>query len=80
MPTLGFDMHPQECRLPPRGLEQPQDSPRQPGYGANRAAESDALCPGSIHVDTNLAKLIEAWPTLLEPIRRAILALVASAE
>ena len=38
-----------------------------------------ALTPSTDSLDYDLARLIDAWPTLLEPIRRAILALVESA-
>jgi hypothetical protein len=40
------------------------------------AAESDADSTNSTPLDADLVWLIDAWPTVLPPIRRAIMALV----
>jgi hypothetical protein len=45
------------------------------GGGAKSGADSTAPSPA----DPDLACLIEAWPTLPEPIRRAMLALIETA-
>lgn len=56
------------------GLELPQELPGKPIISQSRGAESGAVGAR----DPDLARLIAAWPTLPEPIRRAILALVGS--
>jgi hypothetical protein len=42
-------------------------------------AESGALDSGAHLLDPNLASLISAWPTLSEPVRAGILAMVRTA-
>jgi hypothetical protein len=68
--------------LTPRGLELPaaitqntNDLGNQP---SSRAAKSGADSAASAPSDPDLARLIDAWPTLPGPIRRAVLALVNS--
>jgi hypothetical protein len=36
-------------------------------------------CTSKPEIDPDLARILDAWPTLAEPIRRAVLALVESA-
>jgi hypothetical protein len=45
-----------------------ENSPEPPAYSLSRETANDP----------ELGKLVDAWPTLPEPIRRAILALVES--
>jgi hypothetical protein len=47
----------------------------QPSFGA---AKSGAVSAASAPSDPDLARLIDAWPTLPGPLRRAVLALVNS--
>jgi hypothetical protein len=44
----------------------------------DEAALTGRLQPGT-PPDPDLARVVEAWPTLAEPIRRAVLALIGSA-
>lgn len=39
-------------------------------------AESGAFSADSSQIDPDLARIVAAWPTLAEPIKRAIVALV----
>jgi len=43
-------------------------------------AESEAVCRNSAPFDPELAAVVEAWPTLPEPIKAGILAMVQAAE
>jgi hypothetical protein len=43
----------------------------------DRALTKPGVAP--VPIDPNLARVIDAWPTLPEPIRRAILALMEAA-
>lgn len=61
--TLSGAEHPAKC------LEKPHLS----GVGG---AESGALAQKAL--DPDLSRILAAWPTLPEPIRRAVLALVGS--
>jgi hypothetical protein len=58
------------------GIEPTEDSPDNPTPAAAGGAESGALAAEN---DPDLARLLAAWLTLSEPIRRAVLALVESA-
>jgi hypothetical protein len=53
-----------------KGLEQPAES---------RAAESDASGPDSAPIDTDLARVIDAWPGLPEAVKAGIKAMVKAA-
>ena len=71
-----------ERSLTPTGLELPaaiaqntNDLGNQPSSGA---AKSGAVSAASAPSDPDLARLIDAWPTLPGPVRRAVLALVNS--
>lgn len=46
--------------------------------GANSGARSAPTGPESTPVDPDLQRLVNAWPTLPEPIRAAVLALVGT--
>jgi len=50
---------------PSRNLTRAQQK-RQPGGNRN---------PPQVEIDPDLARILDAWPTLPEPIRRAMLAL-----
>jgi hypothetical protein len=72
-----------KAELPPAGFEQPsgssEKSPNMQRGGAESGAtlhDSPATKPPT---DPNLARIIEAWPKLSEPLKRGILALVESA-
>ncbi len=56
------------------GLESPSDSPQKRHVSGLGGTESGTV--GTQNAD--LAKIVLAWPSLGEPIRRAILVLVAS--
>jgi len=47
--------------------------------GAVGAQNADSAVDGAVAADPDLGRLIEAWPTLPEAIRRGILAMVEAA-
>jgi hypothetical protein len=55
-----------------------QSSAKSVGFGQG-GAESGAPAPESTPIDPALAALIDAWPTLSEPLRAGILAMVRAA-
>jgi hypothetical protein len=65
------------------GLEQPANSPETPSIPAADGADSGALGDGSNNSqfpDSDLARLIDAWPHLSPSARGTILALIESAD
>jgi hypothetical protein len=58
-----------------RGIRSSHETPREIALPEVGGAESGALTP----TDPDLSRLVTAWPTLPEPIKRAVLALVDSA-
>ena len=56
------------------GFEQPPKSSTKTHFLDQGGAKSGAIA----EIDPDLAALVAAWPTLPEPIRRAMLALIAS--
>jgi hypothetical protein len=52
---------------------------RNDGQAAAGGAESGAVSSDSSSIDPDLARIVATWPTLSESIRRAVLALVATA-
>jgi hypothetical protein len=54
-------------------------TPRNDGPAAAGGAKSGALADRFTFRDPDLQRLIDAWPTLPESIRRAILALIGAA-
>jgi hypothetical protein len=58
-------------------LEDPEKTASTSATLANSGHEKKG--PAAAYRDADLARLVNAWPSLPEPIRRAILALVASA-
>lgn len=58
------------------GAEHPEKVPGKPHIRPTGGAESGALA--ALALDPELARVVAAWPTLPEPIRRAVLALVSS--
>ena len=61
------------------GIEPGSNSPENPTDSTEGGAKSGALASPPLAMDLALAALIDAWPTLPEPIRRAVLALIGSA-
>jgi hypothetical protein len=53
--------------------------PRNDGQPAAGGAKSGAASPDRSPADPDLARLVDAWPTLPPPIRAAVLALVETA-
>ena len=49
---------------------------RNDGQSAAGGAKSGAVSPDRSATDADLARIVAAWPTLPEPIRRAVLALI----
>jgi hypothetical protein len=45
--------------------------------GKSGGSESGALSAGFSTIDPDLARIVAAWPTLAEPIKRAMVALVS---
>jgi hypothetical protein len=76
----GVLLSPGPSRLPPRGLEELQDSLRlSEVVGQGDAKSGAAQTRTSLHEDakeTDLARLVEAWPTLSADVQAAILALM----
>jgi hypothetical protein len=50
--------------------------PRKNALSQQGSAESGAVCPASLPIDLDLASLINGWPTLPEPIKAEILAMI----
>jgi len=61
------------------GIEHPANSIEKMAVSAIGGAKSGALDTQKLPSDPNLARIIDAWPALPEPIRTAILALVGTA-
>ena len=70
--------------LPPRGLETNNVKNNDAkGLGQEEslsAAKSDAFLTKNPEIEPDLAKIMEAWPTLPGHIRKAILALVETSK
>jgi hypothetical protein len=68
------------------GLEHPPESPGKTAFSESRDAESDApRAPEPVADDLpattgdpDLRRVVEAWPTLSEAIRRAVMALIGT--
>lgn len=65
--------------LPPRGTEQPAESPVNRGIPKTGDAESDAKPPISAPLDPELQAVIAAWPALPDALKAGILAMVKAA-
>jgi hypothetical protein len=61
----------------PRGVEQASDFPGNRTFSKSRNAESDAPIENALP-DAGLQAVIDAWPSLPDAIRKAILGLVRS--
>jgi len=57
-----------KVQLPSRGLEAPANSPEDSTNPAAGGARSGALAPEKPALDPALSALIDAWPTLPEPL------------
>jgi hypothetical protein len=62
--------------LTPTGLESISKTTGKTVSRKSGGAESGAFSADSSKIDPDLARIVAAWPTLAEPIKRAILALV----
>jgi hypothetical protein len=62
-----------------RGVAQSADSPGKTGFLQEGGADSGALGASELPTDPTLAAVIQAWPTLAEPIKAGILAIVKAA-
>jgi hypothetical protein len=62
--------------MTPTGREQLPKSTGKTTSRKSGGAESGALSAYSSSIDRELARIIAAWPTLVEPIKRAMVALV----
>ncbi len=65
--------------MTPTGFDLPQDSPGKTAVRPEGGAESGAVSGYLATTDPDLQRVIEAWPALAEPVRRAVLALVEGA-
>lgn len=61
------------------GLEQPADSSGKTVSIQRGDAESDALRSQTVPIDSDLTRLVIAWPSLPDAVRRGILALLGEA-
>jgi hypothetical protein len=68
--------------MTPRGLEPENvtdcNSSRLQNQPETGGAESGALFPDSMKSGDDLQRIIDAWPTLAEPVKAGILAMVES--
>lgn len=61
------------------GIEPHAHSPENTTNPNSGGAKSGALTPANPNIDTSLAMVIDAWPTLPEALRAGILAMVRAA-
>jgi hypothetical protein len=61
------------------GIEPPATFPENTAVSGQGGAEFGAPATPSPAIDPGLAALIDAWPTLPEPIRAGILAMIRAA-
>lgn len=66
--------------MTPRGFETPPQNTDHTAFSGEGAAKSGAVhhCQ-ELPADPDLARLVEAWPELPQPIRAAIVAMVDAA-
>jgi hypothetical protein len=62
--------------LTPTGLERTPNSAKKSAVIEIGGAKSGAPSADSNAIDPDLARIVAAWPTLAEPIKRAMLALI----
>ena len=67
-------------RVPKRGLEQSENSPRRVQVSRTSGAKSGAVDRENARIDPELAQVIEVWDTLPSAIREAILAMLRAVE
>ena len=67
-------------RVPKRGLEQSENSPRRVQVSETAGAKSGAVDRENARIDPELAQVIEVWDTLPPGIREAILAMLRAVE
>ena len=72
-------MNRKPCKRECMGIEPTVNSPENTAFSVQGGAESGALGTQTPAIDPALATLIDAWPTLPEPIRAGILAMVRAA-
>jgi len=63
----------------PGGLELPPQNTEKSAISENGGAESGAFSVESSSLEPNLQQIIDAWPTLPEAFRGAIMAMIAAA-
>jgi hypothetical protein len=68
-----------DLHLEDQGIEPTAKSSEDPTLFGCGGAESGEPTSADLNIDSGLAALIDAWPTLAEPIRAGILALVRAA-
>jgi len=66
-------------RIPPTGLEPPPQNTRKQAVSEAGGAKSGALSTNLIPVDSDQQRILDAWPTLPEPLRAGILAMIEAA-
>jgi hypothetical protein len=69
----------QAVSVPPVGLEPSQETLEKPQFSVRGGAESGAVGAENVPNDPRLAAIAEAWPTLPEPIKVGILAMIRAA-
>ncbi|MBM4225847.1 MAG: hypothetical protein FJ167_13985, partial [Gammaproteobacteria bacterium] len=70
---------PRGTKIPPRGFEPSANLSQNLNNSQQGGAKCGALDSESRPIDPELAELVAAWPTLPEPIRAGILAMVRAA-
>jgi hypothetical protein len=55
------------------------ENPKKTALSEQRGTESGTVATDPTPIDPDLAKIIDAWPTLPEPIRAGILAMIRAA-
>jgi hypothetical protein len=61
------------------GAEHPSKTLANRDFRQTGGAESGALVTEPLVIDAELARIVAAWPTLADPIKRAVLSLVGCA-
>jgi hypothetical protein len=63
-------------KVTPTGLEQGSESTRKTQLSESGGAESGALLTDCTWIDTDLQRIIDAWGTLPEHLKRAMIAML----
>jgi hypothetical protein len=62
------------------GIEPPANTPKNSAFPGQGGADSGAVAAQIDNRDPDLTRLLAAWPSLSTAIRRAVLALIESAD